>query len=104
VRDDPEINFDWGSSSPAPGAIGSDRFSVRWTRTLDLPAGQYRFAVTADDGVRLWINGHPLIDAWRDQAATTYSGEIWVPAAVSRSAWSITRAQATPLRGCRGLR
>jgi len=53
---------------------------VRWTRTLDLPAGQYRFAVTADDGVRLWVNGHPLIDAWRDQAATTYSGEIWVPA------------------------
>jgi len=27
VRDDAEINFDWGSGSPAPGAIGSDRFS-----------------------------------------------------------------------------
>jgi hypothetical protein len=35
--------------------------------------------VTADDGVRLWVNNHLLIDAWRVQAPTTYSGDIYVP-------------------------
>jgi hypothetical protein len=79
VRDDAQVNFDWGDGSPAPGVVNSDRFSVRWTRTLNLAAGSYRFTATADDGIRVWVNGHLLIDAWRDQASTTYHGEIYVP-------------------------
>jgi hypothetical protein len=78
VRDDANINFDWGAGSPAPGTIGADRFSVRWTQTVDLPAGNYRFSATADDGVRLWVNGHLLIEAWRDQPARTYTGDIYL--------------------------
>ncbi|MCL7454722.1 MAG: PA14 domain-containing protein [Anaerolineae bacterium] len=80
VRDDTRINFDWGSGSPAPGIINADNFSVRWTRTLNLSAGSYRFTATVDDGVRLWIGSHLLIDAWKDQAARTYSDTIYVPA------------------------
>lgn len=79
VRDDAQINFRWGAGSPAPGTIGADGFSVRWTRSLNLTAGSYRFSMTVDDGGRLWVNGHLLIDAWRDQAPTTYSGTIYVP-------------------------
>jgi hypothetical protein len=79
VRDDPEINFRWRTGSPAPGLIGRDGFSVRWTRGLNLPAGSYRFSMTVDDGGRLWVNGHLLIDAWRDQAPSTYTGEIFLP-------------------------
>lgn len=79
VRDDAQINFRWGAGSPAPGTIGPDGFSVRWTRSLNLTAGSYRFSMTVDDGGRLWVNGHLLIDAWRDQAPTTYSGTIYVP-------------------------
>jgi hypothetical protein len=79
VRDDPQISFDWGSGSPAAGIVNADRFSVRWTRSLNLPAGLYRFSMTVDDGGRLWVNGHLLIDAWYDQAARTYTGEIYLP-------------------------
>jgi hypothetical protein len=79
VRDDPQINFGWGDGSPAPGIVNADRFSVRWTRTLDLEPGSYRFTATADDGVRVWVNGHLLIDAWRDQAPRTYTGDIYLP-------------------------
>lgn len=79
VRDDAEINFDWGYGSPVPGPLGVDRFSVRWTRSLNLPPGTYRFRMTVDDGGRLWVNNHLLIDAWRVQAATTYTGEIYLP-------------------------
>ena len=79
VRDDAQVNFQWGSGSPAPGVIGSDGFSVRWTRTLNLEAGSYRFSMTVDDGGRLWVNGHLLLDAWKDQAPRTYTGVLYVP-------------------------
>jgi hypothetical protein len=78
VRDDEWIDFDWIYGSPVPDVIGGDTFSVRWTQTLDLPAGNYRFVTTVDDGVRLWVNGHLLIESWRDQPAQTYVGDIYL--------------------------
>ena len=36
----------------------------------------YTFYTTSDDGVRLWVNGQPLIDNWTDHAATENSGTI----------------------------
>lgn len=78
VRDDASINFDWGQGAPGPG-LPADGFSVRWTRNLDLPAGMYRFTMTVDDGGRLWVNNHLLLDAWREQPATTYVGDIYLP-------------------------
>jgi len=79
VRDDAQINFAWGSGSPKPGTINADGFSVRWTRHLALAAGSYRFSMTVDDGGRLWVNNHLLIDTWKDQAAHTYTGNIYLP-------------------------
>src|SRR5205085_3738094 len=79
VRDDANVSFDWGGSSPAAGTINPDGFSVRWTRSLDFPAGTYHFNLTTDDGARLWVNGHLLIDQWHEQAPTTYSADIYLP-------------------------
>jgi len=79
VRDDPQISFSWGGGSPAPGQLDPDVFSVRWTRNLDLSAGNYRFTMTVDDGGRLYVRGHLLIDAWKDQPARTYTGDIYLP-------------------------
>ena len=59
--------------------VSADRFSARWTRNLNLAAGVHRFTLTADDGARLWVNGYLLIDAWKDQPATTYWGDISLP-------------------------
>lgn len=77
VRDDESIDFHWGYGSPAP-TIPSDGFSVRWTRTVKLDAGSYRFTATTDDGVRLWVNGHLLIDNWRDQPFWSKDGTIYL--------------------------
>ena len=79
VRYDDRINFNWGEGSPAPDRVGREKFSVRWTGSLNLAAGRYRFQVKADDGVRLWVNNYPLIDQWRDQPATAYHAEIQLP-------------------------
>lgn len=81
VRDDREVNFDWGVGAPTSG-ISVDNFSARWTRTLDLPAGNYRFRITVDDGARLWVNNALIIDSWREQSATTYTSDIYLPKGV----------------------
>ena len=77
VRTDPTIDYDWSQGAPAPG-LPSDNFSVRWTRTLNLAGGTYRFTTTTDDGVRLWVNGHLLIDRWRPQSARSFSDVIYL--------------------------
>jgi hypothetical protein len=72
TRIDPSVNFSWGSASPAPGVVQSNNFSVRWTGQVQAPvSGNYTFSTVTDDGVRLWVNGVLLIDAWTDQAPKT---------------------------------
>ena len=72
TRDEPAIDNDWGGGSPDP-SVPNDNFSARWTKTINYAAGAYRFSVTADDGVRLYIDGALAIDKWLDQGATTYT-------------------------------
>ena len=78
VRQEQEINYNWGLDAPWP-SVDADGFSVRWSRNVDLPAGNYRFRILVDDGARLFVNGHTLIDAWKEQPATVYTGDIYLP-------------------------
>jgi len=78
VRNDPQVNFDWGSSSPDWGCgdgincrLKCDGFSVRWTGYVNIPtSGTWTFGVTVDDGVRLWVDGQPIINDWADTPGT----------------------------------
>jgi hypothetical protein len=72
VRTDKSIDFDWECGSPIEG-IAADNFSVRWTQRLSPEPGDYRFYVRVDDGARLWIDGHLVIDEWRDGPIRTRS-------------------------------
>jgi len=64
--------FDWGWGAPS-SCTGENNFSVRFSRTFSvISSGTYIFRATADDGVRLWVDGKLLIDRWIDQAQTTY--------------------------------
>jgi hypothetical protein len=75
LRVDPNVSFDWGYGSPAPG-LPVDCFSARWTRDVVLLEGNYTFFAKVDDGVRMWVDGNLVIDAWYDQGATTHDGSI----------------------------
>lgn len=77
VRADQYVDFAWGNDSPAP-EIPATGFSVRWTRTLQLGPGTYRFRTRSDDGVRLWVDGQLLIDAWYDQPYSTHEATVLV--------------------------
>jgi hypothetical protein len=69
-RFDKQINFDWGSGSPA-SAVPADQFSVRWTGLLRPQYTEdYTFYTLTDDGLRLWVDGNLVIDHWSDQSAT----------------------------------
>jgi hypothetical protein len=65
------IDHTWGSGGP--DGVPTNRFSARWTGTIDVPAGTYVLTARADDGVRVWVDGDLVINAWRDQSATTYT-------------------------------
>jgi hypothetical protein len=57
--------------------VTADNFSVRWTRTLGFNPGTYRFYSSTDDGVRIYVDGTRIVDAWRDQQLpNTNSGDL----------------------------
>lgn len=71
-RNDNAINFDWGMGSPDP-LVGPDSFSVRWEGYWNFIAtDQYRFNMTTDDGMRVWVDNVTLLDQWKQQPPTTY--------------------------------
>jgi hypothetical protein len=69
------LDHDWGAGSPHAN-VNADQFSVRWTRTAHFEDGAYRFTATADDGVRVFVDGRPIIDQWHDHPARTYTGDV----------------------------
>ena len=76
VSYDPAIDFDWGSGSPSP-EVPADDFSVRWTRTLGFTPGTYRFHASCDDGVRIYVDGKRIVDAWyKQKLPNTRSGDV----------------------------
>ena len=78
TRSDAAIDFDWGAGAPS-FAVPFDRFSTRWTRTKAYSAGTYRFTVTGDDGIRVLVDGTPVVDGWAYQAPTTYTADVPLP-------------------------
>jgi hypothetical protein len=77
TRTDPDINFNWGDPGGPDPAVGVDQFSCRWTGEIEAAYTEtYTFYAAADDGVRLWVDGIQLVDAWIDQGTTEYSGTL----------------------------
>ena len=104
------IDHSWGAGSPGAG-IPVDGFSARWFGRFDFPAGDTTFTVTADDGIRLWIDDELLIDRWIDQPTTTYTATRTIQAgshevrveyyenmgdAVARVAWTTAASNTAP--------
>jgi hypothetical protein len=74
------VDNDWGPGGPAGVGVGADNFSVRWVKTQSFTAGTHTFTATADDGVRVYLDGTLVIDQWKDQSATTYTASRTVTA------------------------
>jgi glucose/arabinose dehydrogenase len=80
TRTDRTLNFNWGRGAPA-SSMEADTFSVRWTGRVEPRYSEtYTFESTTDDGVRVWVNGQPIIDRFVDQPATAATGQITLQA------------------------
>ncbi|MBL9139777.1 MAG: right-handed parallel beta-helix repeat-containing protein, partial [Verrucomicrobiales bacterium] len=69
----PSIDFAYGWGGPKDQTLGetvrtrgpgSDRFGMIGSARLRLPAGKWRFKTLSDDGIRLRIQGRPVIENW----------------------------------------
>jgi hypothetical protein len=76
------VDFDWGDGPPTRYGepvpdMPADNFTVRWTGQITVPeTNWYTFYATADDGVRLYVDNHLIIDSWTAYTETTRSGAI----------------------------
>jgi MYXO-CTERM domain-containing protein len=76
TRLDPVIDFDWAAESPDP-AMGADTFSVRWTGEVKIDFDEtYTFSTQSDDGVRLLIDGSPVIDHFDAHSPAVDQGSL----------------------------
>jgi hypothetical protein len=64
TRLDPDLNFDWGSRSP--DARIPQVFSVRWQGRFAFEKAAYQFELKTTGGVRLYIDGQLVHDAWSE--------------------------------------
>ncbi len=69
------INFDFGGMPPAFG-VRKTEFSIRWRGYFKVQeSGNYVFMAESDDGVRVYLDGDPIIDDWNDHAPKRISAE-----------------------------
>jgi mono/diheme cytochrome c family protein len=77
VQTNATINFNWSTNGPG-ASVGTNNFTVLWTGCVQPQFDEsYTFITTADDGVRLYVNGQLLVNDWVDKTnATAQSNSI----------------------------
>jgi len=62
-----DINFDWGYGSPRQDVVNQEKWSAKWTGKFKSPGeGWYEIGLKADNGIRMYIDGNKILDAWID--------------------------------------
>jgi hypothetical protein len=73
TRIDPQIDFNWGATSPG-APLPDNGWSARWTADLNvLFTDTYIFSVNSEGGTRLWIDGEQVINMWVSWVPTRYA-------------------------------
>lgn len=67
IRDEVEINFDWGEGGPF-GDDHRDSFFAQWERKVEFESGKYVFQASSDDGIRVFVDDALVIDEWHDSS------------------------------------
>ena len=75
-RIDANIDFYWNDTPPFSG-MDPHVCSVRWTGRLKSPeSGTFTFSARVDDGIRVWVGGVQVIDAWDLHDEGRFSGDV----------------------------
>ncbi|RLK60779.1 RHS repeat-associated protein [Actinokineospora cianjurensis] len=90
TRNEPQINADWGTSSPHSPALGADWWLVRWEGWFIPPVtGTYQFAGLHDDGPVVWINNAKVYDVATPRATLDWAAATGV---------ALTQGVAVPIK------
>ncbi len=74
-RIDGTINFNWDRGL-APLGVG-DNFSIRWTGKIKaIYSENYTITTRSDDGIRVYIDGNPVVMNWTNHSPRFDSGTI----------------------------
>ncbi|WP_313638162.1 PA14 domain-containing protein, partial [Paenibacillus sp.] len=80
TKNDAVIDFNWQLGTP-DASLGIDNFSIRWSGKMKaLYSETYQIYTASDDGIRVWIDGIPVIDSWIEQSVTERQGSITLKA------------------------
>ncbi len=80
VRTDAQLQFDWANGLPYWSL--SDSFSARWQGYFTFGAGGYTFTAVTSDGMRVFVDGTPVLDRWRDQPPYMYTFRLNLSAGI----------------------
>ncbi|WP_409295804.1 PA14 domain-containing protein [Peribacillus sp. SCS-26] len=74
------LNYSWGSGRPAAG-IPSDNFTAKYQKIIKpATAGKYLISGTADDGIRIYVDGVKQVDLWKTGTNNTFNKEVYLTA------------------------
>ncbi len=83
TRHDADLNFGWFDATPHP-KMEPGNYSIRWKGQITTPqTGKYLFRAVVDDGIRLWVNGQRIINAWGMNDTQPFSGYVTLEAGKS---------------------
>ncbi len=71
----PKVSYNWRNRSPA-AKVPYDNFSARWRGQFVFKEGTYEFRTLADDGVRVLLDGHAIMEHWQDGAGNEFRAQI----------------------------
>ena len=72
-----ELNI---SEKVTAARLGGDHFGMIARTRLRIPAGKWQFTTMSDDGVRVMVDGKPVIDNWTWHPPTRDTGALELPA------------------------
>jgi len=76
VRNDPQIDFNWGSLSPAKG-VNDDGFSVRWTgKITPTESGKYTFGGRSNGPLRIWLDEKLVVEETTNRRTRNVTKEV----------------------------
>ena len=58
--------------------IPPTRGVVRWSRCVRFAEGAYRFSLSTDDGLRLWVSDDLPVDEWSQGQSRSYEASLHV--------------------------
>jgi RHS repeat-associated protein len=88
---DPNVDFNWGYTTPYAGVISTDYFSAHWNGYLVAPyTGDYKFGCLGDDAMKITVNNQLLLDTSTTGCYNTVH--------MGTSAISLTAGQVVPIK------